>query len=292
MSEISYEELRVQLKETKQKLDSREARLRELGVTDWEPRPVKEEKVVIPTCHHIKENGRSCGSAAVTGRTYCHFHLCFRGRRLKMARARARGERWRLELPPLEDLYSVQVGIQQVLDALLRGQLDRRLGGVVLYGLQQAASNLRCPQQVWEQSARFHNVEQVQWDGFEKEHGLPENFDVDTPPDVAFPPPASEPATAPRTVGPQGETVLTEDDIELEELQALQASNPAAYQRRAAQLERKYRRMLERDKEKLTRAHRVVEAARRNEEASRADAARKSPQGAAAEAEAAADKIG
>jgi hypothetical protein len=36
MSDPSYEELRVWFKETKQKLDSREARLRELGVTDWE----------------------------------------------------------------------------------------------------------------------------------------------------------------------------------------------------------------------------------------------------------------
>ena len=83
----------------------------------------------------------------MTDRDYCHFHLSIRGRRLKMARARARGERCCVELPPLEDLYAVQVGIQHVLDALLRGQLDRHLGGVVLYGLQQAASNVRLPQE-------------------------------------------------------------------------------------------------------------------------------------------------
>ena len=109
-----------------------------------------------------------------------------------MARARARGERWRLELPPLEDLYSVQVGIMQVLDALAHEQLDSRRGGLMLYGLQQAATNLRCPQEVWERSCRFDNVEEVRWDGFEEEHGLPKNFDVDTPPEVAFPPAAAE----------------------------------------------------------------------------------------------------
>src|SRR5271167_3596749 len=107
--EPSYEELRDDLEETRQALESRERRLRELGVTDWESQPVKQEKVVIPTCHHIKENGRRCGSAAVSDRDYCHFHLSIRGRRLKMARARARGERYCVELPPLEDLYSVQV---------------------------------------------------------------------------------------------------------------------------------------------------------------------------------------
>src|SRR5271157_7800 len=192
MAEPSYEELRVRLKETEQKLESRELKLRELGVDDWEPKPViAEEPVVIKTCNHIRENGRCCRSAAVTGRDYCHFHLGVLGRRLKMARARARGERWRLELPPLEDLYAVQVGIMQVLDALGHEQLDSRRGALMLYGLQQAATNLRCPQEVWERSCRFDNVEAVQWDGFEQEHGLPKNFDVDTPPEVAFPPPAA-----------------------------------------------------------------------------------------------------
>src|SRR5271157_2465966 len=193
MAEPSYEELRVRLKETEQKLESRELKLRELGVDDWEPKPViAEEPVVIKTCNHIRENGRCCRSAAVTGRDYCHFHLGVLGRRLKMARARARGERWRLELPPLEDLYAVQVGIMQVLDALGHEQLDSRRGALMLYGLQQAATNLRCPQEVWERSCRFDNVEEVQWDGFEDEHGLPKNFDVDTPPEVAFPPAAPE----------------------------------------------------------------------------------------------------
>jgi len=62
-----------------------------------------------------------------------------------MARARARRERWRLEMPPLEDPYAVQVGIMQVLDALGSGQLDRGPACAMLYGLRQAASHLRLP---------------------------------------------------------------------------------------------------------------------------------------------------
>ena len=260
MSEHSYEELRAELVEARQALDSRERRLRELGVTDWEPRPVEQDKVVIKTCRHVKENGSCCGSAAVSDRDYCHFHLSIRGRRLKMARARARGERCCVELPPLEDLYAVQVGIQQVLDALLSGQLDRHLGGVVLYGLQQAATNVRLPQEQWEQSHRFNNVGKTVWPGFEKDHGLPEGFDVDTPPDEAFPPPV----TSPGTIAPAGEERVTEDDIELEELAE---RDPAACKRRALQLARKYRRRLHHEEDKLARACRILEAARRNDEA-------------------------
>ena len=141
---------------------------------DWEPKPP--EKIVIKTCDHVKENGRCCGSPAVTDRDYCHFHLTIRGRRLKMARARARGERCRVELPPLEDLYAVQVGIQQVLDALLSGQLDRHLGGVVLYGLQQAASNVRLPQEEWDQSARFNKSARPRGAALRKTIGLPEDL--------------------------------------------------------------------------------------------------------------------
>jgi hypothetical protein len=258
MSEHSYEELRTELVEARRALDSRERRLRELGVTDWEPKPP--EKVVIKTCRHVKENGWCCGSPAVSDRDYCHFHLTIRGRRLKMARARARGERCCVELPPLEDLYAVQLGIQHVLDALLSGQLDRHLGGVVLYGLQQAASNVRLPQEEWDQSARFNRIGKTTWRGFEKAHGLPQDLDLDTPPDEAFPPPA----TSPGTTALAGEDRVTEDDIELEDLAA---RDPAACKRRALQLARKYRRRLRHEEDKLARACRILEAARRNEDA-------------------------
>lgn len=202
MSECSYEELRYDLEETREKLESRERRLRELGVDDWEPKPVPApEPVVIKLCHHLRVNGERCRSAAVTDRDYCYHHLSHRGRQLKMARARARGQRGRLELLPLDDLYAVQVSLHQVMQAMSDGHIDRSLGGVLLYGLQQAATNLRLPEEVWERSCRFDNGEEVEWPGFEEEHGVPEGFDVDTPPEEAFPP-AQEPE-ARETDGPK-----------------------------------------------------------------------------------------
>src|SRR5208337_1011540 len=190
MAEPSYEELRVALKDTRERLDAREQRLRELGVNDWEPTPVEEKKVVIPTCRHVRENGECCGSVAVTGRNYCYHPLSDRGRRLKMARARARGQRWRLELPPLEDLYAVQVSIMRVLQALDHDRLDKGRGSLMLYGLQQAATNLRCPQEVWERSSRFELADDEgveEYDDFEAEFDLPQGIDLKTPPEVVFP---------------------------------------------------------------------------------------------------------
>src|SRR5271157_2194414 len=198
--EPPYHELREQVKLLEDDLRRREDERREQE--EWErrqekqwwpgdPKEIEEPEPVIQTCSHIRENGAFCQSVALRGREYCRFHLRERGRCLEMARARARGERWRLDLPPLEDLYAVQVSIMRVLQALDHDRLDKGRGSLMLYGLQQAATNLRCPQEVWERSCRFDNVEEVQWDGFEQEHGLPKNFDVDTPPEVAFPPPAA-----------------------------------------------------------------------------------------------------
>ena len=83
---------------------------------------------------------------------------------------------------------------------------------------------------------------------------------MDTPPDEAFPPPV----TSPGTISPTGEELVTEDDIELEDLAA---RDPEACKRRALQLARKYRRRLRHEEEKLARACRILEAARRNEDA-------------------------
>src|SRR5271157_2247025 len=217
MAELSYEEMRAALQETKEKLHSRERRLRELGVDDWEPKPLPPpEKVVIKLCHHIRVNGKRCRGVATTGRDYCYFHLDDLGRRLKMARARARGQRWRLELPPLEDMYAVQVSITQVIAAMADGHIDRGLGGGMLYGLQQAATNLRLPKEVWEGSYHFDDVEEIEWAGFEKEHGVPQDFDIDTPPEEAFPPPQEPAAAVPGMVPSLGEVLVNEDDVELD----------------------------------------------------------------------------
>ncbi len=91
------------------------------------------------TCKHIKADGEFCGSPALREREYCYFHLTARGRRLRMQKQIMKGEFHSLQLPTLEDANSIQVALMQVMDALVRGQIDTKVSGQLLYGLQIAS---------------------------------------------------------------------------------------------------------------------------------------------------------
>ena len=62
---------------------------------------------------------------------------------MRMARALAQREPFRLILPILEDMNAVHVALMLVLDALGAGLVDHKRAGLLLYGLQQASANLR-----------------------------------------------------------------------------------------------------------------------------------------------------
>lgn len=95
-----------------------------------------------PTCNHLKEDGVYCASPALHNQNFCYFHLNIRARRLQMARTRMRGESCRLQLPVLEDMHAVQIALTQVLDALADDRIDPKRAGLMLYALQQSATNL------------------------------------------------------------------------------------------------------------------------------------------------------
>ena len=272
--ELSYEELRdrvnlleEQERQRKEEEQAQEKWVREQEEIQWGPRDPNEieepkpvPKPVPPTCRHLKENGCLCGSLAISGRDFCGFHLRDRGRRLKMARARARGQRLRLQLPPLEDLYAVQVGIMQVLNALGSGQLEKGEASVMLSGLRQASTNLRCPQKFWDRN-RFELPDdqglEVYGD-FEDEFDLPEGLDPDTPPEVAFP----EPEPAAITEERANLMEVTPLDIQLMELQ--QHEGPEAMTRKLKQLDAAEDRRYRRAQAQLAHARHVVRAAAQN----------------------------
>jgi hypothetical protein len=95
------------------------------------------------TCKHVKANGEFCGSPALRGRAHCYFHLTVLGRRLRTQKHIMQGENHYLQLPTLEDANSIQMALMQVMEALLRDQIDNKLAGLLLYGLQIASSNLQ-----------------------------------------------------------------------------------------------------------------------------------------------------
>jgi hypothetical protein len=98
----------------------------------------------IARCQHIKVNGTQCGSPSLKSRRLCFFHNRWREARIEFTRSgHPVQEITALDLPVLEDANSVQVAIMQVLRLLLAKQLDPKIAGLLLYGLQTASLNLK-----------------------------------------------------------------------------------------------------------------------------------------------------
>jgi hypothetical protein len=100
-----------------------------------------EEIDTFPLCQHIKLNGVRCGSPALRERRYCFFH--HRMHDLRRIRRKRETPQTVVDLPVLEDANAVQIAVQEVLTAVNDGRLDPRRAGLMLYGLNTAASNLK-----------------------------------------------------------------------------------------------------------------------------------------------------
>ena len=113
---------------------------------------------------------------------------------MRMAKYRARNERFDLNLPPLENMHAVQSALSQLVEAVAADMIDLKRAHFLLSALRQAANHFKY-QDAWQPSA-YHNDQSQphpeKYDNFEAEYGLPENLDLATPPEVAFPPPASD----------------------------------------------------------------------------------------------------
>ncbi len=146
--------------------------------------------MALKLCHHIKEDGIWCGSAALHGRDYCYAHLTFRGRRMRSAQ-QVRKHTWRLELPSLDDLNAVQVAVMQVLDAIAERRLERHDAGHLLYGLHMAASNLRGKERASFEVGPSAENRCLSYDSFEEDFELIEDETGADGPAAAAGPPAS-----------------------------------------------------------------------------------------------------
>jgi len=223
------------------------------------------------TCHHVKVDGANCQLPPLTGRNYCHFHLESLGRRMRMARARARRQPFLLVLPILEDINSVHVARMQVLDALASGQIDQKRAGSLLYGLQGASTDLRSakPPRLGVYDPAIDTAPRAtEHPGFEQKHDLPPGLDLSQPPEVVFPP-AAEPAItqawpSPYRSKPFEHDYISPEDVELEEI--FKTEGEDAYRRREHELNQQAMTQVMARKREIQRARYVVEAARRNEE--------------------------
>jgi hypothetical protein len=115
-------------------------------------------------CRHIKTNGRRCKSPSLGLSAFCYFHsrLLLRHKHLvetapvlpanhsdtpastaETAQYLPETVPLELDLPPLEDVESIQVSISLLVAALARNRIDSKRAAVLLYGLQLASTNAR-----------------------------------------------------------------------------------------------------------------------------------------------------
>jgi hypothetical protein len=196
-------------------------------------------------CHHINAAGAFCRGIPVKKRDYCFWHLNETGRRMKAARARAHSERVTLQLPVLDDLHAVQVGLMQLGEAIVHGEIDERRGRLLLAVLRLAASNIKA-QGDWLDEAQMQDWNETSYvaenAGFEEQYGLRKGFDLSVDPEEAFPPPEPQVETsgAPHipgvgmcgsdnlplnpTTGLNGAPVLGNDDLRARLGQVLRAA--------------------------------------------------------------------
>jgi len=115
-------------------------------------------------CRHIKTNGRRCKSPSLGLSAFCYFHsrLLRRHKHLietapvipaghsttsassiETPQYLPEAAALELDLPPLEDVESIQVSISLLVAALARNRIDSKRAAVLLYGLQLASTNAR-----------------------------------------------------------------------------------------------------------------------------------------------------
>jgi hypothetical protein len=113
---------------------------------------------------------------------------------MRMAQARARNQRFHLNLPPLENMHAVQSALTQLMEAVAEDMIDLKHANFLLSLLRQAANNFKKPE-AW-RASEYHNDRSApsvtSYEEFEAEFGLPENLDLKVPPEVAFPAPETD----------------------------------------------------------------------------------------------------
>ena len=97
-------------------------------------------------CRHIRTNGRRCGTPSLRGEHLCYFHHTSRRPEARRdAEAIAAGypiQQPVLHFDSFEDRPAVQLCLLEVMNRIACGAIDRKLAGILLYGLQIAANNL------------------------------------------------------------------------------------------------------------------------------------------------------
>ena len=95
----------------------------------------------VPLCQHLMDNATRCRCPAMSGKRCCYTHQRAQARIAKKTTERAR-QRW-FETVSLQNARSVQRALSDVVNRLLRDEMDSTQAGRLLYKLQTASIDLR-----------------------------------------------------------------------------------------------------------------------------------------------------
>jgi hypothetical protein len=103
-------------------------------------------------CSHIKVNGVRCGSPALREEIFCYFHQ-------RMIRGVHTPPRSRVHpMAMLEDRESIQASLMEVINALVRNQIDYKRAALVLRALHIATRNVNKVHFNWDRDAMVDEV--------------------------------------------------------------------------------------------------------------------------------------
>ena len=114
-------------------------------------------------CGHKFHDGASCRCIARQNQRYCHWHTTAvqrQARRVQYAKRRTKGAIRDLIIPMIEDPYSLQIAIHEVMDAIIDGRVKDRRAGHLLYALQLSQCNMT--QKLQLDRHRWHEIE-LKW---------------------------------------------------------------------------------------------------------------------------------
>src|SRR6266581_3347926 len=85
-------------------------------------------------CRHVFTDGHRCGSPSLRQQELCYYHHA--------SRRGPSGGRGPFLMPRIDDRPAIQIAIYDILARIALGELELKPAGMLLYGLQIAASNL------------------------------------------------------------------------------------------------------------------------------------------------------
>jgi hypothetical protein len=98
------------------------------------------------TCFHDHLDGTRCGAMALKRKSYCHFHQELedrKRRRLAMIERLGGTDHTHIDLPAIEDRASAMIAINEVLQALAFGLIDRSAARTYFMGIRIGLSTIK-----------------------------------------------------------------------------------------------------------------------------------------------------